>query len=205
MLRPPTPVLLLVGTLTAPAAGRAQLTVELGAGAVTSTKLARDSIVEAFSVGPAVAPVLDLAVETVLNPRYRLAVTVQWARSDLERRATGPDARVLSLTVWSGGLALRRRIVGGATVEATMGVIKYAASAAERAATLFRDDAPLLPTVGLGARVERGLGSRLTLGLRAGYALHRFSTQALRSDGFNGDRTVHRLSLSVSLRAHATR
>lgn len=178
-----------------------QMFLELRGGATLSSVLVRDSIVEAFTVRPALAPTIDFAVGTVLNEQYRLAVAVRWARSDLKRSADGGSMPIIQLTVWTGSVALRRRLNSWASAQGTIGAVKYAPAKTGRNATLFRDNAPLLPIVGLGARIEHRISPRLVVGLDAAYDFHRFSTLALRADGIAGDRSVHRFSLGITLGA----
>ncbi|NIN13430.1 MAG: hypothetical protein GTN62_11350 [Gemmatimonadales bacterium] len=184
-----------------PTNARGQIFLELRGGAMLSSALVRDSIVEAFTVRPAVAPTIDLAVGTVLNEQYRLAVAVRWARSDLKRSTDGGNIPIIPLTAWTGSVALRRRLSSWASAQGTIGAVKYAPAGTGRNATLFRDNAPLLPIVGLGARIEHRISPRLVVGLDAAYDFHRFSTLALRAEGITGDRSVHRFSLGITLGA----
>jgi hypothetical protein len=180
-------------------AGDAQMFVELKGGALLGTPLVRDSIVQAFTIVPSIAPTVAVAAGTQLSDLYSLALSVRWARSDLVRREAGQTTAVLPLTVWSGSIALRRQVTQWATVEAEVGGIKYA-TGGMRDGTLFQDDAPLLPAVGVSARADRGIGSGWTLGIETHYDFHRFTTQALRAGGLTGHRSVHRVAATLVVR-----
>lgn len=188
----------LVGAICMLAAttARAQIVTELAVGATASSILVRDSIVQPFTVAPGVAPTLGLSVGTRLDDRYSVVIEARWARSTLARSDAALD--VLPLTVWSAAVALRRDVTREAHLRATAGAVRYAPAATGREATLFRDDAPLLPAVGLGAGLARPVGPA-HLGVDVAYTAHRFTTRALRADGFSGQRLVHRVTFSVSV------
>jgi hypothetical protein len=82
-------------------------------------------------------------------------------------------------------------------VYARAGAIIYRAD--RTASNLFRDGSPPMPLLGFGGTLDRELGNGLRLTFDLGYDVHRFSTPSLRDAGFRGDRTVHRVGLSIGL------
>ncbi len=191
--------LVLAGCLAAPAPLMAQLLVEARVGATVTSDLVEDVIVDEITVAPRVAPSVAVAIGTRLDANHAVAVDGGWSRSDLESRAAGDATRVLALTVWTASVSIRRRLIGDLWARGTIGALKYAPAGDEREGTLFQEEAPLRPMVGIGARYERGLTSALAVGVDVGWDLHRFTTQSLRADGFDGESTVHRLTVAVTV------
>lgn len=180
-------------------AAGAQVFAEVQAGAAWSSPLVEDSIVNAITLAPQIAPVLGVAVGTQLGERYSIAGRVRWARSNLTRRELGASSTVLPLTVWSGTVVFRRTVWRRVAAELQFGAIKYAPSG-DTDGTVFQDDAPLVATLGLGVRADRPISERLSVGLHVGYDVHQFDTQSLRSAGFTSGRLVHRVAVSATLR-----
>lgn len=178
----------------------AQVFVEVGPGAAYQSDLVRDSIVQPIHAGLAIAPTVTVAIGTPLSRTKQLAVGLGWSRSDLERREAETVTPILPVTVWSVSVQLRHRLRPGMLARLEVGGVKYAPDPDGRSATIFRDDAPFVPAVTLGARIERRVGSRLALGFDFAYGVHRFTTLALRDDGIGEHRTVHRVQLGVVLR-----
>jgi hypothetical protein len=194
--------LLLVASV--PARGAAQLFAEAQVGVLFGSSLVRDSIVQDLAVGPQPAPTLALRVGSELTNIYAVALSLRWARSDLVRRELDQTMVILPLTVWSASVAVRRHLTPWASVEASVGGIKYAPSAEARTGTIFQDDAPLVPAAGVAARIEHRLGSRWHVGLETAYDFHRFNTQALRATGVGQHRSVHRVAATVIVRRTLT-
>ena len=180
-------------------AAHAQVFAEFGAGATWSSILVRDTIVDGFTAQPAIAPTLGIAVGTPLGPKYEVAVGLAWARSDLQQKQTEGSRDIIPLTVWTGTLDLRWRFRSWASAQASIGAVKYSAADEGRQATLFRNDQPLEPTVGLGVRVDHPLGRNFLVALDLEWGLHRFRTQAMSEAGF-GSRMVNRVFLGATLR-----
>lgn len=191
--------------LALPAGAAAQVTLELAAGAVAGTDLVQDSIVAPFSVRPALAPAVSVTVGAPLESGYSVNVAVGWSRSDLKRHgeAENPIA-ITPLTLWTATLGLRRRLTSAVSVAVTVGGVKYVVPEDRQSPTFLRDTRAVNPSVGGVLRVTP-MGGRIRPALEVGYSAHRFGTLALSDAGFSGDRTVHRLSALVSLRAFGPR
>lgn len=188
----------------------AQIHVGLGGGVVFSSPLVRDSLgVESITVVPDPAPFITLGFESQVQSRLRAGVAVRISRSELHsenRQALGGDPAqtrtsktlITRLTIWSPVLTLRREITSRASAWATVGAIFY--DPRERGASIFQGDTPKEPTLGLGLSLEQPVSSSVKIGLDVSYSAHRFTTRALRINGFRDERTIHRLSLAITVR-----
>ncbi len=188
-----------LAALATAAPGNAQVIAEFRAGADWSSVLVTDVIAEEFTVQPAIAPSLGLAVGTPLGPKYEVALDVRWARSDLKMKQADSSRTIIPLTVWSGFVVLRWRLQQRWLVQAGVGAVKYDPSEDGRESTMFRDDQPLRAAVGLAARGEYPVSRSLRVGIDLGWSVHGFTTQALREEGFD-TRIAHRVSLAAVLR-----
>jgi hypothetical protein len=180
-----------------PSTARAQLSLGLGVGAVASSRLVTDSIVEAIAVRPQIAPQLSFRIETVLSARYHVAGELTVSHSSLMAHGATGSTRVTSLTLWSPGVVLRAVATPWLGAEASVGALIY--DPGDTQGTFFADGAPVTPQFGLGLRAERALGHALAGTLHLRYDLHRFSTNALRARGFTGETIVHRIALGIAL------
>ena len=191
-----------LGVLAAPL--QAQVAADAYAGAVWSSPLVKDEIVAPLTVAPQIAPSLAVGASLPLDPRYRLGLRVGWARNDLVRTELDETTAILPLTVWSGAVVLERLLARQVSAEARIGALKYAPGG-NADGTIFQDDAPFAPLLGLGVRAWHPLSERLLVGLHVAYDFHRFDTQALKSGGFTSARSVHRVTVSATLRWSANR
>jgi hypothetical protein len=180
------------------------MAVDALAGVVWSSPLVRDEIVAPLTVAPQIAPSLMLGGGFPLDGRHRLGVRIGWARSDLVRTEQDETTAILPLTTWSGSVVLERLMIRQVAAEARLGGIKYAPGG-DANGTIFQDDAPFAPLLGLGVRAWQPIGGRVVIGLQLAYDFHRFETQALKSGGFTSARSVHRLTVSANLRWSAGR
>jgi hypothetical protein len=194
----PLAALVLLGGLTVPATGRAQVRVGLYLGPVASTRLLRDSILEPVSVRANPSLAAAVSAETTLQGGYRAGLRLTASRSDVETHSPSQgSARVTTLTLWHPAGFLRHPITPWLVAEARIGLIIFAPS--QRAGTLFREGASPRPALGLGLGVQRALGRHMALEAFTTYDVHRFSTAALRAAGFTGETVVHRFGLQVGL------
>jgi hypothetical protein len=198
---PPSPrrdrSLLLATLVCLPAVAHAQVTVGLRAGAVASGPLVRDSIVEALTIRPDVAPLVALRIGTPLRGRYGVSAELAVSRSDLVSHGDTSEQKITSLTLWSPSLGLQVAATRWLVAEARLGALIY--DPGETAATLFSEGSPVDAVLGVGLLAERAIGSRFVAGLGVQYDVHRFTTTALRTRGFSGETAVHRVAVSVTL------
>lgn len=187
-------VAVFVGGLLPPTAG-AQVSVGIGVGAVASSNLVKDSIVEAIAVRPRIAPQLALRVEGPLAGRYRLAGELSVSHSSLMAHGD-TSTRVTGLTLWAPVIAIEAAVTPWLGAEARLGALLY--QPGERQGTLFSDGAPVTPTLGVGLRAERALTGGISGSLHVRYDLHRFTTTRLKARGFTGETAVHRVAVGVA-------
>jgi hypothetical protein len=194
----PVPGALLVGLLISAAPAAAQVRIGLHLGPVGATRLVRDSIVEPVTVRPNLSLAAGLSVETGVTGGYRAGLRFTAARSDVETHSpTQAPARVTTLTLWHPAAFLRHSVISGLNAEARLGIYFYSAS--PRAGNFFRDGVSPRPSLGLGIGIERPLGRRMAVEALLTYDLHRFTTPALRADGFAGETVVHRFALQFGI------
>jgi hypothetical protein len=183
------------GLLLVAVPARAQVGVQLGV--VASTNLVSDSIVSRVAVRANPALALGLSGEMRVD-RYRVGASVTVSRSDLVRREPLGAFPVTRLTVWQPSVYLRQPFLPWLSADARASLFIYDSSV--RDGTFFRSGAPVQPGLGAGLRLERRLSPAVALGIAAQYDIHRFSTPALRAEGFTGHTYVHRFSLLFSVR-----
>jgi hypothetical protein len=174
----------------------AQVRVHLGLGVLAGTDLTHDSLATAVALRPDPGLAVALGIDTPLNETYRLGIEVQAEHGTLALHGTS-TVGVTTLTVWRPALRLSRDISRRIGVHAVLGALIYAP--AQRTGTLFQDGMTPEPVVGAGMTLQHQLGSRLMLGLALDYDVHRFTTNALTSQGFSGASTVQRVALTLRL------
>jgi hypothetical protein len=175
----------------------AQTRIGVKAGGAGMSLLVRDSIVKPFTVKPDLAFSAGFWVEHPLDSSYTVSAGLGTAWSNLSRHEAGVTTEVITLTTWTPSLTLSRVVYQTVRVYGRAGVIVYRADRTE--SNLFREGGPVLPLVGFGATVDHELGEGLRLTLDLGYDVHRFTTQSLRDAGFQGQRVVHRVALTIGL------
>lgn len=180
-----------------PAAGQLPGSVSFRLGAVGSSDLVRDSIVEALAVRPQVAPQLGLRAVFPAGGRWLVGGQLSVSRSNLRAETDTAAATVTALTVWAPSLVVRTSLRPWLAVEARLGALLYDPASPE--GTLFSGGSPVAPMLGLGLAVERPLTDRFLASLFLDYDAHRFSTTALEQRGFSGATTVHRVAAGLSL------
>lgn len=180
-----------------PPAAEAQVVLGLGLGAVGSSALVRDSIVEAIAVRPRIAPQLALRAETPLGGRYAVAAEIAVSSSDLAAHGDTTSATITRLAVWVPTVGLYARMTPWLRATARIGAIVY--DPGESAGTLFAEGAPIDPVVGVGLLAEHRFGDRFHGAVTVQYDAHQFTTTALQSRGFSGETVVHRIAFGISL------
>ena len=192
--------------LAALAASRlaAQVTVSVQAGGRYSSALVRDSIVTPFDVRPALAPVVVVTLAAPLQHDWAPVVTVDFSTSTLTRHdADGSCTNLDRVSTLAFTVGVRRRLPAGFTVGAGAGGLKYLPS---EDSGIFRQGSGALAGVGaltLGHVLPLGAGRHVSIEAR--YDLHPFITPALRAEGFDASRLVHRVALTVRTDWGATR
>jgi hypothetical protein len=165
-------------------------------GARYSTTLVHDSIVAGFDVRPALAPALLVTVREELRPAWSVDGTLDVTPSSLRRHEGGGSYEAGSFTSIAFTVGLRREFSSGFSARAGVGALKYAAAETG----MFREGTGgLIPVGTLAATYTPSFGARRRLAFEARYDIHRFITPALKTQGFEDSRPVHRLALLVRL------
>ena len=191
-----------------PAPVCAQVTFGARIGALWSSNLVRDSIVTTVTTRPRIAPVVALRVEVPVRDRYRIAGELAASHSTLMSYSANEDVHVTGLTVLVPALTVRVPATPWLTGEARVGAVLYAPS--RKTGTLFSAGAPIRPTLGLGLSADRPLGRAWVVAIALQYDVHKFTTTALRAQGFVDASVVHRVAIMLAFsrrpdRHHATR
>jgi hypothetical protein len=175
----------------------AQVALEISAGARYSTPLVHDSIVRPFSVRPALAPAVAVALGTPFQRGWAARVTVDVSTSEMRRHTV--DGSTVSLgrvgtAAFTVGLA--RRLPMGFSARLGVGGLKYFPG---DQSGVFRLGSGPIEALGALA-IGHGLfaGGRYRLAIEARYDVHWFTTPALRNEGFLSGQPVHRLALVIS-------
>ena len=189
-------VALLAVEVFAPAQLSGQLVVEISAGVRYSTALVRDSIVAPFDVRPALAPAVAITVTMPLERGWGAQATLDFSTGTLRRHdADGSSVAFGRASTAAFIVGLERRLPAGFAARIGVGGLKYLPDANSG---VFRSGSGSI--AGLGALA---LGHTLPFGKRgrfaveARYDVHRFTTPALRDEGFDSPRPVHRLALTI--------
>ena len=174
----------------------AQVSFRTSLGARYTSTLVHDYIVAPIDVRPALAPTLVLTAATPLRGGWTAQATLDVSTSELHRYdADGSSVALGRLHTASFTVGLERRLRAGFTAGLGVGGLKYLPS--EDSGIFRLGSGPLagLGTVTLGHALPLGAWHRL--GVEARYDVHGFTTPALRAEGFDASRTVHRVTLTV--------
>jgi hypothetical protein len=188
---------LVAALVLTPAMLPAQTRVGIRGGGMVMSTLARDSIVNPFAVRPDPGPTLGFWLEHALDPSYTVGAGLSTSWSQLSRHENGVTETVANLTTWSPAVTVSRRIHAGVSGYVRAGAIIYRAE--RRESNLFREGAAPAAILGGGVSYERPLSGNFRLVVDLGYDAHRFSTPALRTAGFAGERVVHRIGIGVGV------
>jgi hypothetical protein len=174
----------------------AQLVVLPSLGVRYTSTLVHDAIVTPLSVRPALAPTLAVTVTTPLEHGWAGQAMLDFSTSALERHdADGATADLGRLSTLAFTAGVRRAVAAGLTAAAGAGGINYFPA---DETGIFRQGSGSI--AGLGAvSVEYAptMARRHGLAMQARYDVHRFITPALKSEGFDAPRTVHRVALAI--------
>jgi len=172
-----------------------QVRIDVTAGARYTTRLVHDRIVTPFDVRAGLAPALSLSASLPLDPPWRLAGVLDVSTSNVARYdAGGGTAPITGLTTVSLGLGLARPLKPWLDGRLVLGAIKY--FPADRVG-LFQDGGPFFPFGQLTFDAAPPFAARQGLALELRYDIHKFTTSALRAEGFISSQVIHRLALGV--------
>lgn len=176
----------------------AQARFDMRLGVMASSNLVTDSIgTDPVTLRQNLAPTLALTIDSRVDVHTRLGITAAVARSNLMVHTPTDTRALLVLTTWTPMLVLTHDLTSALAVSGNAGVILYDPDI--RLGTIFSDDAPAKPIVGVSLHWRRPLGASTAVGLDLSYDVHGFMTQTLLSQGFSGQWVVHRATLGVTL------
>jgi len=175
----------------------AQVGVRISLGLRYSSDLVRDSIVTPFDVRPALAPAASVALALPLEKGWTALATLDGSRSTLHRVDATGSVALQQLTTLAFTVGFERPIIPRLSGEVGLGGVRYSPSAETG---VFKDGNPSIAGLVLVqvnyAPPLPGPFRRCALSLR--YDLHQFITTALRAEGFQDSRAVHRFTLGVT-------
>ncbi|HEY6808637.1 MAG TPA: hypothetical protein VI160_07600 [Gemmatimonadales bacterium] len=178
-----------------PARLAAQVRVAVTAGARYTTRLVHDVIVTPFDVRAALAPALSVDASLPLDPPWRLAAVLDLSHSTVSRYDTGATvAPITGLTTVALGLGLTRPLQPWLVGRGVLGAVKYFPG--ERTG-LFQDGGPFFPFAQLALDAAPAFAARRGLAIELRYDIHKFTTPALRDEGFISARVIHRVALGI--------
>lgn len=173
----------------------AQVRIDVTAGARYTTRLVHDLIVTPFDVRAGLAPAVSVSASLPLDPPWRLAGVLDVSSSNVARYdAGGATAPITGVTTVTLGLGLARPLKPWLDGRMVLGAIKY--FPADRVG-LFQDGGPFFPFGQLTFDAAPSFAARLGLALELRYDIHRFTTPALRDEGFISSRVIHRVALGI--------
>ena len=195
LLRRSAIVLLVSGVVAArPLTG--QLAVEISAGARYSTALVQDSIVSPCDVRPAIAPAVSVTLAVPSAHGWEPQATLDFSTSEMRRHdAGGASAALGRVSTAAFTVGLEHRLPAGFFARIGAGGLKYLPG---EHSGMFRQGSGAiagLGTLALGHALP--VGTRYHLAVEARYDVHGFTTPALRDEGFDTARMVHRVALMI--------
>ncbi len=184
--------------LAVPAGLAAQARFTARAGATWSSTLVEDEIrADApIELSAGIAPTLVLGASLPLTSTNRIGVELALARSDAEVDEAGATATLTSLTTATITAGLEGRIRDPLSWRVAFGAIKYLPG---EEIGVFREGGPWRWVAGAGLDWSRPLNERMSLTAGLRYDYHRFTTDALRDQGFANPEALHRVALTVGL------
>jgi len=170
-----------------------QVAVYFGVGPRYSGTLVHDSIVTAFDVRQAAAPVFTVGIELPPHRGWSAGAALDFSRSRLQRHdADGSIVDLDGLSALSFTVSLRRELATGLGARLAVGGVRYVPPRDEG---IFASGAGSpLPLLGIAVDWAPGVARARALTLEVRADAHRFLTRALQDDGFTEHRLVPRVS-----------
>jgi hypothetical protein len=184
--------------LLAPRTLAAQAEFTARAGATWSSTLVEDEVEVGtpITLSAGIAPTLVLGASLPLTPKNRLGLELALARSDAEVDDGGAVSTLTGLTTAAITAGFDGAIRDPFRWRVVFGAIKYLPG---EEVGVFREGGPWRWVAGLGLDWSRPLSERLRLEAGVRYDYHRFTTDALRDQGFANPEAVHRVALTVGV------
>jgi hypothetical protein len=178
----------------------AQVSFHVALGARYSSTLVHDSVVTPFDLRPALAPAFLVSVRDELRPGWSADVTLDVAPSGMRRVESDGSGSfdAGSFTAVAFTVGLRRQFAPGVSARAGVGGLRYLA---DQSGVFREGSGGIFPLGSLAATYAAPLpfARKHQLEVEARYDIHQFITPALRTEGFNASRRVHRVALLVRM------
>jgi hypothetical protein len=176
---------------------QAQIRATARLGAVWSSKLATDEIVEKIDVTTGIGPMLALGVSIPSGTRFRLGLETVLSTASVTAEAAGGNAdlgtlRTASLMLTAEGPLMVR----GFFWRAGAGMIKYL-PAEKQGIFLQGGPSRIIGNFTVEYRKPLSPGWEGVGGVR--YGFHQFTTKQLEAHGFSRGQAVHRVGLEVGV------
>ncbi|HKV72410.1 MAG TPA: hypothetical protein VJN62_14240 [Gemmatimonadales bacterium] len=158
--------------------------------------LVHDQIVNQFDVRPALAPAFSVTAGLPLDNPWRASAALDVSTSELQREDQGGGTQPIThLTTAAVTVGLSRALKPWLSGSVRIGAIKYLPS---QDLGLFQAGGPFFPFAQIAFDVIPPFAARYGLGLEVNADVHKFITDALRTEGFTESRGVVRVALGVS-------
>jgi len=194
----PKPALLLALLLPASASGlHAQTEYDLRAGAVATSTLVRDVIVDEITVRQSIAPMIALGASLPISTRgYRAGLEATLSSGKFHSSEGGANTDLGTLRTATLMLGLDGPIVGDLRWRIGLGGIRYWPADKEG---IFLSGGTTRVLAGAGLDYRRPVLPKWDLMTSLRYDFHRFTTGELELRGFSQSQGVSRGSLSIGL------
>jgi len=174
----------------------AQVSFSMFAGVRRSSVLVHDQIVTQFDVRPALAPAFSVTAGLPLDNPWRASAAIDVSTSELRREDFGGGTQAIThLTTAAVTVGLSRSFRPWISGSLRIGAIKYLPS---QDLGLFQTGGPFFPFAQMALDVMPPFAARYGLGLEVNADVHKFITDALRTEGFTESRSVVRIALGVT-------
>ncbi len=189
------PLFLVTTILVTASSAQAQIRVSGRLGAVWSSKLSTDQIVEPIDVKAGIGPSLALGLSIPSGKRFRLGLEAALSTSSVKASAPSGESDLGSLRTASILITAEGPLMAsGLYWRAGAGILKYLPSRKEG---LFQQGGSARLTGSLAVEYRRLLSPLWegTAGVR--YSLHQFTTRQLEASGFSRGQAVHRVGVEL--------
>ena len=165
-------------------------------GAMFSTALVKDRIIDEVQVKVGLAPTLVLGAALPIAPLYRAGLEASFASSGYQSEEPGAQADLGTIRTGAVTLGLDGPIASRVRWRAAVGLVRYW-SGEDRG--IFLQGGTTRFLAGAGVDYRRPLMTRWDLMASLRYDYHRFTTPELEARGFSQSQGVQRISATVGL------
>ncbi len=193
----PKPILILVALVAASPTGlAAQTDYYARVGAIATSNLLRDVIIDEITVKQSIAPMVALGGSLPVGPGYRAGVEASLTSGSYHSEEAGRETDLGTLRTGSILLGLEGPVYQTVRWRAGVGALFYWPS---QDTGIFQGGSPTRVLFGAGADWRRPILPKWDLMTSLRYDFHRFTTDELDRRGFSQTQGVSRISLSLGL------